>query len=55
MPRLNIRNLIDRLMDVQAEIVEAWADCVNVEIADRLDRQRIMIERIIQSLEYLLE
>jgi len=55
MPRLNIRNLIDRLTDVLAEITEAWAECVNVEIADRLDRQRIMIERIIQTLESLLE
>ena len=55
MPRLNIRNLIDRLTDVLGEITEAWADCVNAEIGERLDRQRIMIERIIESLEYLLE
>jgi len=55
MPRLNIRNLIDRLTDVLGEITEAWADCVNVEIGERLDRQRIMIERIIESLEFLLE
>ena len=55
MPRLNIRNLIDRLTDVLAEITEAWADCVNVEIGERLDRQRIMIERIIETLEILLD
>jgi hypothetical protein len=55
MPRLNIRNLIDRLTDVLAEITEAWAECANVEIGERLDRQRIMIERIIQTLESLLE
>jgi hypothetical protein len=55
MPRLNVRNLIDRLTDVLAEITEAWAECVNIQIADRLDRQRIMIERIVASLEFLLE
>ena len=55
MPRLNIRKLIDRLTDVLAEITEAWADCVNVEIGERLDRQRIMIERIIETLEILLD
>jgi len=55
MPRLNIRNLIDRLTDVLGEITESWAECVNVEIADRLDRQRIMIERIIETLEILLD
>jgi hypothetical protein len=55
MPRLNIRNLIDRLTDVLAEITEVWAECVNAEIGERLDRQRIMIERIIETLEFLLD
>jgi hypothetical protein len=51
MPTLNLPKLIDILQDHVDRLYVIWSECKNNDLCEEIERQRLKIFKIIQSLE----
>ena len=51
MPTLNLPKLIDILQEHSDRLFSIWSECKNNDLCEEIERQRLKIFKIIQSLE----
>jgi len=54
-PRLVVERLLGLLVNVEAELYSLWIDTKNYDLAARIERQRVILEKITITLQTLIE
>jgi hypothetical protein len=54
MATLKLINLISRLEDIDSNLGKIWVECKNIELSEDIETQRYKLQRLIESLYYLI-